>query len=206
MSDRERTFQPATQSLPTGYVVYASLDLAKHARLAVALNLAAVVLFIIFGWIFAYLLALINPQPLMIGGRNESVIAIILAVIGVYALTITLHELVHGAGFWLATGAAPRFGFKWAYAYAAAPDWFVTRNSYLGIGLAPFLVLSLAGLGLASWFSSTGLFLLWLALTANAAGSLGDLLVVGWLFFQPAEILVQDRGEGFAAFRMESSI
>ncbi len=127
-----------------------------------------------------------------------------LAVIVVYVVTITLHELVHGAGFWLATGAPPRFGFKWAYAYAAAPEWFVPRNSYLGIGFAPFIVLSLAGLALAGWFSSNGLFLLWLALTANAAGSLGDLLVVGWLLFQPAEVWVQDHGDGFTAFRLNT--
>jgi hypothetical protein len=47
--------------------------------------------------------------------------------------------------------------------------------------------------------SSIVLLLLYIA-TFNAAGALGDMIVVGWVLKQPNTILVKDQGDKFSSF------
>jgi len=71
-----------------------------------------------------------------------TVLAILLALVAV----LLLHELVHGAFFWLITRSRPRFGLQITYAYAAAPDCYIPRNPYLVVGLSPLVLITLAGI------------------------------------------------------------
>jgi hypothetical protein len=47
----------------------------------------------------------------------------------------------------------------------------------------------------ASWLLGV-----WFVLTMNAGGSVGDLLVAGWLLRQPPTCLAQDRGDSVTLF------
>lgn len=115
-------------------------------------------------------------------------------------VTIVLHELIHGLGFWLFTRDRPAFGFKGLYAYAAAPRWYLPRNQHVVAGLAPLGVTSLAGLLLVPLVPPAPVGALVLILTLNAAGTIGDLVVMGWLLTRPATTLVRDGGDTFSLF------
>jgi hypothetical protein len=112
-----------------------------------------------------------------------------------FAAVLLLHELVHGAFFWLITRSRPVFGLQAAYAYAAAPNWYIPRNPYLVVGLAPLILLTLTGVALLPWLPAA-LLLPWIfALAVNASGSIGDVYIIGWLLTRPAGALVNDHGD-----------
>jgi hypothetical protein len=156
--------------------------------------------FFIFGWLFLQLSAILrnpNAPQTRIQGALGWVITILIS----YALMILLHELVHGLFFWIITRQRPYIGLKSAYAYAAAPDWFIPRNSYLVIGLAPLVLITLLGVILIPWIPGDGLIVVIFILTANASGSMGDIFVVGWLSTQPRTTLLCDHGDKIIAYR-----
>ena len=110
-------------------------------------------------------------------------------------LVVIIHEAIHGVFFWLFTGSRPIFAFKGAYAYAAAPGWYLPRGAYMLTGLAPLVILSLAGLVVLAVAPASWLTLITLALVINASGSVGDLAAVIWLARQPINCLAQDFGD-----------
>jgi hypothetical protein len=110
-------------------------------------------------------------------------------------LVLVLHEIVHGFFFWIFTKTRPLFAFKGAYAYAAAPDWYFPRSKYLVIGLAPLVVISLAGILMMPVFPLQWMWLLLVALVMNASGAVGDLAVCAWLLLKRNTLLIRDFGD-----------
>lgn len=196
--DQSHSASP-TQTLPPGYAPYFTLDLSKNLRLVLLLNLVAILLFAGFGWLSFRLAAAILP-PVRLAENSAITGLTLLACLLAYALILVLHELVHGAFFWLFTHQRPHFGFKGAYAYAAAPNWYLPRRQYMLVGISPLLVLSLFGLLLLPVLPPGGLLPWLVALAGNASGAIGDALIVGWLLFQPDTVLVQDHGDAVTAY------
>ena len=191
-----------TQTLPPGYTPCFTLDLSRNMRLVLLLNLVAILLFGVFGWLFFSLAAAILPPDRLASGLKATWITL-LACLLAYGLMLVLHELIHGAFFWLFSGRRPHFGFKGAYAYAAAPDWYFPRRQYLVVGISPLLTLSLLGVALLPILPAVALLPWLVALAGNAAGAIGDALIVGWLLFQPDPLLIQDHGDAVTAYREE---
>lgn len=189
-----------TQTLPPGYNAYFTLDLSKNVLLVLLLNVIAFGLLIVFGFLFLLAARAILPAARFPDGGSVSWFSLIPILLS-YSFVLVLHELVHGAFIWLFTRQRPRFGFKGAYAYAAAPDWYIPKRHYVVIGLSPLVVLSLLGLLLLPVLPP-GSLLLWLvALTSNASGAIGDVLIVAWLLAQPDTVLIQDHGDAVTAFQ-----
>ncbi len=116
-----------------------------------------------------------------------------------YLLVLVLHEAVHGLVF-LLLGGRPTFGTRFPLAlYCGAPEQLFSRNAYLAVGLAPFVLLSLAGVALivlAPTFAPYVQF----ALIGNAAGAAGDLWAARILWKQPSSVLVEDTATGFTLY------
>ena len=185
---------PAHPTLPSGYQLARTIDLRAQPALMLGLNLIGLGLLLLSAWLFFWLAARLRPQAepeLSFSLGLPAILAIILAFIAI----LLLHELVHGAFFWLITRSRPRFGLQAAYAYAASPDWYIPRNPYLIVGLAPLVLITLAGLALLPWLPGA-LLLPWIfALAINASGSIGDVYIVSWLLARPAGALVNDHGD-----------
>ena len=190
-----------TQTLPPGYTSFFTLDLSKNIRLVLLLNLVAILLFAGFGYLFLRLAAAILPPERVAGSMTITGLTL-LACLMAYALMLVLHELVHGAFFWLFTRRRPHFGFKGAYAYAAAPEWYFPRRQYMLVGISPLVALSLLGVLLLPVLPPAALLPWLVALSGNAAGAIGDALIVGWLLFQPDTVLVQDHGDAVTAYKL----
>lgn len=190
----------AVKTLPADYTLYHTLDLS-HWKLMLAMNLAGIVLLFVFGWLFLGAAALLHPEYFMLELQR---LARMLSI-GAFLLTITavvvLHELCHALFFWWFTRERPKIGFNLMYAYAAAPGWYFPRNQFWLIGAAPLLLITIGGMLWLAAADFLTLPIVVLALTINAAGSVGDMLVIGWLLTQPADALVQDDGVQIVLYR-----
>ena len=125
-------------------------------------------------------------------------------------LGIVLHELVHGV-FFFVFGGRPRFGFKpWTrfgpVFYAAAPGSYLRRADYIGVGLAPAVLVTALLMIVLVFVSAGGLLfaiVLW-AFLLNAVGSAGDLLIIRKVISYSSTIYFEDTADGFFAYGLTS--
>lgn len=193
----------ATKTLPANYRLLRILDFSSR-RTSVWLNLAAVPLLFVYGWLFTkiiYYFRSINTSAagtwgLFTAFSGYELIVLLLCI----AFMLIFHEIIHGAFFWIFSGEKPKFALKTWYAFAAAPDWCFPPFQYAVIGISPFLVISILSIAFASFVHASIVpYLIYIA-TFNAAGALGDMIVVSWVLRQPASIMVQDQGDKYLTF------
>ena len=190
----------ATKTLPDTFTLFHSLDLTNR-NLIISMNVTGVLLLFIFGWLFWGVAALLSPQffwlELHLFLQKMSIPVVLLIILPV----VLLHELSHALFFWLFSQERPQIGFNLFYAYASAPDWYFTRRQFILIGLAPILLITLAGVIAMPLVNSLTTTRLILALSVNAAGAIGDFIVVLWVLGQPADILLRDEGTAVSAYK-----
>ena len=194
----------ATRTLPTGYTVAGDITLKENRRLVILLNVLGIPWFILCAVFFIVMAALLGAFGA--GGSGEFtltitplLVALVVLIVITFAILV-LHEMVHGLFFWLFTRARPRFGFKGAYAYAAAPGWYIPRPQFLAVGLAPLLLISLVGLLILPLTAAPVSLVVIAALILNATGAIGDLYMVVRLLPTPRGVLIEDEGEGIRWF------
>jgi hypothetical protein len=138
------------------------------------------------------------------GTLDATTCGILLAVnVVAYVLMMVLHEGVHGLIFTM-LGGRPTFGARLPFAlYCGAPQQLFTRDAYLAVGLAPLVLLSLAGIALIVQAPTIAPYVQ-LALIGNVAGAAGDLWAVRLLWQQPAEVLVEDTDTGFTLYGLKA--
>lgn len=121
-----------------------------------------------------------------------------------YLVILPIHELIHGLffAFW---GGRPYFGTKLPFAlYCGAKNQLFRRNQYLVVGLAPLVVITLAGVILtlvAPVLASYTLF----ATVGNFSGAAGDVWVAWKLLRLPARVLVEDTAAGYRVWQLTSA-
>jgi hypothetical protein len=122
----------------------------------------------------------------------------ILMVLAVTLVLVpVLHEIMHGLVA-LAVGARPFFGVGEGFAYTSFRE-PVSRNAYLAITIAPLAVLSLGTIVVIAFFP--GVFGYAVAFGAvNAAGSAGDLWMLGKVWRLPPDARIYDLADGYAAY------
>jgi hypothetical protein len=124
---------------------------------------------------------------------------IFLAIIAAFVI---LHEGVHGLVFLVFDGK-PRFGAKliggfFPIVYASAAGAFLSRNHYLLVGLAPFLVLTPLFLFTGILIRDDDVALITLtAMAMNIAGSTGDFMVARKVRQLGGRTLFEDTADGF---------
>ncbi len=189
----------ATRTLPPSYALHARLDLSGRPAVLVGLNLVGLALLAGFGWPMVRAAYALRPDLAQAGLALDQVPGL-LSALAAAVLTLFAHEGAHGLFFWVFTRQRPQFGHRGAYAFAAAPDWYLTRGQFAVVGLAPLVLITLACAGLVAWLPLTlARGALFLAII-NAAGAVGDLVVVAWLLWQPRRALVNDLGDVFSIY------
>ncbi len=122
-----------------------------------------------------------------------------------YLLVLALHEGLHGVVFAL-LGGRPVFGTKLPVAlYCGAPNQLFTRSAYLAVGLAPLVLISLAGIALILLAPGFAPFVQ-LALIGNFSGAAGDLWAARVLLRQPPTVLAQDTASGFEVYEIQPAV
>ncbi len=105
-----------------------------------------------------------------------------------------VHELIHGLFFYLFTGEKPVFGFKNLSAFAGVPNQYIRKKYYLMACLSPLVVLTV--LGMIVFFAAGNVIssIMFIAVSAHAAGCIGDVWVSIKLMKKPAETFINDDG------------
>ncbi|WP_165774649.1 DUF3267 domain-containing protein [Candidatus Viridilinea mediisalina] len=193
----------ATKTLPPNYLPAGAINLATNKALQLGLSLGSVILFVLFGLGFMGLIARLRPDLGSISvtfGLIEMLFVLLMLVLTTF-IVVWLHEAIHGFCFWLFTRSRPHYGFKGLYAYAAAPDWYLSRLPYAITGAAPLILMTLLGLLIATVAPALAMPLLIYALSLNAAGAIGDMFVVAWIAVSPKGALFRDHGDALERFR-----
>ena len=196
----------ATQTLPADYRKNGTMDISKNEAILLLLNLIGLAAMVAFGFLFFKAIVWMRPGDVASGVQvlqvttGASWVWVAAAVIVLTIFHVVLHEAIHGLFFWIFTRSRPKFAFRWAYAYASAPDWFIPRNPFLITTLAPFVLISLGGLAVLATAPVGWLLPTWFVITMNAGGAVGDLAVAAWLLTQPSASLAQDRGDAVTLY------
>lgn len=135
--------------------------------------------------------------PLSLGGIA---IWLLLNVIG-YVLILIMHEIIHGIvfAFW---GGKPHFGAKLPLAlYCGARQQLFARNYYLGVGLAPLVVITLVGVMVTVLYPGVASYLL-LAFAGNFSGAAGDVVACRRIARLPVQSLIEDTEVGYTAWEL----
>jgi hypothetical protein len=118
-----------------------------------------------------------------------------------YILVLPFHEFLHGVTISL-LGGRPHYGAKLPFAlYCGAKNQMFACNAYILIALAPFVVISLAGIVLTLLAPTISPYLLF-ALVGNVSGAAGDLWMVQRLRVLPSASLVEDAETGYRAWEV----
>lgn len=118
-----------------------------------------------------------------------------------YLLILPVHEVVHAAAFAL-WGGKPYFGTKLPYAlYCGAKQQLFRRNQYFVVGLAPLVVITLAGIIFTIVSPALASYTIF-ATVGNFSGAAGDVWVVRRLLRLPSSILVEDTEAGYRAWEL----
>lgn len=180
--------------LPSGYEPVYEID-AKNTKTGLLLNGASLVLLVLT--VLPFLPTIAGRCP-FVGARPERTIP----VLGVFLLSmlvyLVLHELVHGAAYWLLTRRKLAFGITWSAAYCGVPDIYVYRTAGLIATAAPFVVFTVVLLPLALALRNDPLLYLpaVLLFALHVSGCVGDLYNIVLLLFRfrdPA-LLMRDTG------------
>ncbi|HEX9013998.1 MAG TPA: DUF3267 domain-containing protein, partial [Anaerolineaceae bacterium] len=168
--------------LPEGYTAAGTLDLKQNLNVLLLLNLVGAGLLVLSGWLMIRAAFWLRPA-----GAGQGItlqvsdpiggLKLALAALAILAVMLVLHEAIHGLFFWIFTRARPVFGAGPGYAYAAAPGWYLPRDQYLMVGLAPLVVITLLGLAALAWVSPGWVMTVIAFVAFNASGAVGDLAV-----------------------------
>jgi Putative zincin peptidase len=172
-------------------------QLLPLARLSLQLLLVGAVFFGLLNYgAFVLRYHTFNPG---ITGRGL-LLWLVISVVG-YCLMLPLHEALHGAAF-LLWGGKPYFGAKFPYAlYCGAKNQLFRRNQYLVVGLAPLVVITLAGIVVTLVAPVLGMYAL--AVTVgNVSGAAGDVWSVARMLRLPATTLVEDTESGYRVWEV----
>lgn len=202
MSERNNA-SPTSESLPDGYQEVLYWSVTEKSSRVIILNIFGVLLLVLFGLVFSSLAVTLGKLP---PGVFELGLREIILVILTILLTLVLHELIHGLIMRI-SGARPKYGVLWNQMmfYATSPGYAFSRNTYVAIALAPFILISL--------FVVLGMWLLqgtlWVALLGvgglfNASGSAGDMWITRIVLRYADSAYIMDERDGIRVFLPET--
>jgi hypothetical protein len=191
----------SSQTLPDNYQPVYVINLAKNKLLAVVLNLAALVVVLLSFWLMWIYTKWIHPDlsRILISvkfGLSEIIFLLLLVV-----LNLVVHELIHGVFFWFITRSKPVFGLSLSYAFAAAPGWYIPKRLYWIIGLAPLILIGLAGLLIIAIGPPAWMLPAFVVTGINTGGAVGDIWIIYRLIRTSSTCLVNDTGHIVSFFQ-----
>ena len=196
----------STRTLPDGYVQTHEIDLAKNKELAILLNLVGVIIFFLSFVLLGSFVRWARPDLSTGTFTIKFDLLTILVLLVLVALTVVVHELIHGFFFWVFTRSRPVYALRPAYAYAAVPDWFIPIRHYWIIGLAPLVLIDAIGLLLILLSPAGWILTIVLLVTLNTAGSIGDMLITTQLLRLSPASLAKDTGDKVSFFEPSAAV
>jgi hypothetical protein len=194
----------ATQVLPSSYALYRHFDETKYKKVTwVIIALGGLVFWISFV-VFNNLAGILRPEYQIVERLQfqlsmERLIALFRVLLPV-ALVLILHEGIHAGLLWLYTKERPKIvaTFEGIGGIAVRmPAWYLSRNAFLIINLAPVCLMTLAIPFLILVSPHTAINILVFCAALNFAGSLSDMISSAYIFSHPATTYLDTNGSLF---------
>ncbi|MBQ9942321.1 MAG: DUF3267 domain-containing protein [Christensenellaceae bacterium] len=190
-------------SLPEGYTLHKEIDLKKDTKLALKLNIwaliACVPLFAI-GWLIQ------SPiewffDIMACGCLLPYALVLLLGSVAY----IFLHELVHGIAIRHFCGQKANYGFTGIFAYAGHKTACFTRRAYVIIALAPVVLWGAVLLALNLLLPLSWFWPIYFIQISNLTGAVGDFYVCHLLRRIKGDLLVNDDGLSMRFYTKENN-
>lgn len=171
----------SSRTLPDGYVLTDEINLAKNKYLAVVLNIIGFFISTLAFALLVWFISFIRPgsfTALFSYRVDLFTIGQLVALIFFVTLSLIVHELIHGFFFWFFTQSRPVYDLHLAYAYAAAPDWYIPVRQYWIICLTPLVLIDAVGIFLSVVSPASWTLIILFLVAFNTGGAIGDLWIV----------------------------
>ena len=199
----------STRVLPDGYIQTHEINLAKNKGLGILLNFVGIIIFFLSFVLLGAFVRWARPELSDITFTIKVDLSTILQLLGLLLLVafiLVVHELIHGYFFWVFTRGKPVYALRLAYAYAAAPDWFIPVRHYWIIGLAPLVLIDAIGLLLIFLAPASWILTIILLVALNTGGSIGDMFITAWLLRLSPASLAKDTGDRVCFFEPVAAV
>lgn len=187
----------AVGNLPEGYREIYSVNLQKNKKMAVVLNVLALVIAV------AMIIPMNSFVPIaslfsMESGLTNYLIRFFVFIASMIAY-MCLHELIHGITMKAFGTKKVKYGFTGLYAFAGSEDYY-DKKSYITIALAPVVVFLVVFAVMNVLVPLEWFWVVYFLQVLNVSGAAGDLFVTVKFSKMPKDILVQDSGVGMTVY------
>lgn len=118
----------------------------------------------------------------------------ILVLVLILMIVFVVHELIHAIFLWFFTGHFPILVARAGALAVRLSHWYIPRDQFLVINLAPFCVITLVGLLLLLAVPQRYISLTMFFTAMNIAGSIADVTSSAYLFLHPPSIYLKTEG------------
>lgn len=189
--------KPSYTELPVGYGEILAVDLQKNKKLAILINVAAVLISAVMA-VAAVFFVPISTLFDVSEGLGVYLLRMGVLMVGLVAY-IVLHELVHGVTMRLCGTKKIKYGFTGLYAFAGSTDYY-SKKAYILIALAPVVVWGVVLGALCAFLPQSWFWVVYVIQISNISGAAGDFYVTLRFMRLPDDILVKDYGVGMTVY------
>lgn len=190
----------AYSKLPDAYREILSIDLQKDKKLAVWINVLALIIAVIFAVPMHFYIPITTLFDMQQGLGAYIMRFVSLLVFQI--VYIVLHELVHGIAMKMCGTKKVKYGFTGLYAFAGSEDYY-DKRSYIVIALAPIVILGIIVAVINMFVPREWFWVVYFTQLTNLSGAAGDMYVTGKFMKLPKDILVRDSGVGMTVYSEE---
>ena len=187
----------AVHNLPEGYSPLFSINLQKDTKLAIFVNILAVVIAALLAIPMHFVVPISALFDMSSGlGPYALRFAALIVLLIVYMI---LHELVHGVAMKICGTGKIKYGFTGMYAFACSDDYY-DRRSYIFIALAPVVFWGIILAIITPIVSTQWFWVVYFIQISNLSGAAGDLYITIRFSRLPKDILITDCGVGMTVY------
>lgn len=190
----------ALTKLPDTYREILAIDLQKDKKIAVLINLLALIIAVVFAVPMHFYIPITTLFDMQQGLGAYIMRFVSLLVFQV--LYIVLHESVHGIAMKMCGTKKVKFGFTGLYAFAGSEDYY-DKRSYIFIALAPIVILGIVVAAINMFVPREWFWVVYFIQLSNISGAAGDMYVTAKFMKLPKDILVRDSGVGMTVYSEE---
>lgn len=183
--------------LPEGYAEIYSVDLQKNKKIALLVNLLAVLIAAVMVVPILFIIPISSLFSMEKGMLSYLLrFAALLIFMVIYMI---LHELVHGIAMKICGTKQVKYGFTGMYAFAGSEDYY-GKKAYIFIALAPVVLWGIVIALINPFVGQEWFWVVYFIQIINLSGAAGDIFVTVKFSRLPADILIRDYGVGMRVY------
>ena len=190
----------AVETLPEGYREIYSVDLQKNKKVALLVNLLAIVIAVVLVVTMHFFVPISSLFDMQNGLGSYLIRFAALSVLMI--VYMVLHELTHGIAMKICGTKKIKYGFTGLYAFAGSNDYY-NKKAYIFIALAPIVLWGVVLAIINPFVPLEWFWVVYILQIINLSGAAGDLYVTVKFSGFPKDILIRDYGIGMTVFSKE---